>query len=96
MYSKIKYSYSQGSDPYSIATDPDPYPDPAFRLNTNPDPGMYDQKLKKMYSLKKKKKFFGSKTSLYLSLGLHQERPSYKKAFSSQKRTSITSKHEIS
>jgi hypothetical protein len=38
------------SDPYSFDTDPDP----AFRLNTDPDPiriqGLNDQKLKKIYS----------------------------------------------
>ncbi len=39
--------------------------------------------------------FFWSKTTIYLFLGLHKERPSYRKAFSSQKRTSNTSKHEF-
>jgi hypothetical protein len=31
----------------------------------------------KKLQLKKKLKFFGSKTTIYLSLGLHKERPSY-------------------
>jgi hypothetical protein len=33
---------------------------------------------------------------MYLCLGLHEGRPSYKRSFSFQKRTSSTSKHEIS
>jgi hypothetical protein len=41
--------------------------------------------------------FFKSKATIYLSLGLNKGRQSYKrKAFNSQKRTSSTSKHEIS
>jgi hypothetical protein len=38
------------------------------------------------------------KTTIYVSLGLHKGRPSYStdEAFSHQKRTSSTSKHEIS
>jgi hypothetical protein len=38
-----------------------------------------------------------SKTTIYLPLGLHKGRPSYgtEEAFSSQKRKSSTSKHEI-
>ncbi len=63
-----------------------------FRLNTDPDPiriqGFKDQKLKK-------KKNFGSKTTIYLSLGLHKESPSTEEAFSSQKRPPNTSKHEL-
>jgi hypothetical protein len=39
--------------------------------------------------------FFSSKTAIYLFLGLHKVRPSYRKAFSSQKRPSNTSKHEL-
>jgi hypothetical protein len=43
------------------------------------------------------KKNFGSKTTIYLSLGIHKERPSIvtEEAFSSQKRPSNTSKHEL-
>ncbi len=61
-----------------------------FRLNTNPDPepirfririkGFNDQKLKKKLQLKKIKFFFGSKTTSYLFLGLHKERPSYRRS----------------
>ncbi len=53
-----------------------------FRMDTNPDPdpdpdpiriqGFKDQKLKKNCSWKKNKKFFWSKTVIYLSLGLHK------------------------
>ncbi len=54
-------------------TDPDPNPDP------NPDPiriqGFNDQKLKKNYSWKFIFIFFGSKTAIYLSLGLHKVYP---------------------
>jgi hypothetical protein len=51
--------------------------------------GFDDQTLKKNYNFKK--------ITFYLSLGLRKERPSYrmKESFSSQKRTSNTSKHEI-
>jgi hypothetical protein len=41
------------------------------------------------------KNIFGSKTTIYLSLGLLKGRPSYREAFSCLKRTSSTSKHEI-
>jgi hypothetical protein len=43
-----------------------------------------------------KKKNFGLKTTIYLSLGLHKDVQATEEAFSSQKRTSSTSKHEIS
>jgi hypothetical protein len=70
-----------------------------FRLNTGPDPdpiriqGFDDQKCKKFTA--EKYNFFISKNKIYLSLGLHKGCPSYKEAFSPQKRTSSTSKHEI-
>jgi hypothetical protein len=63
-----------------------------FRLNTDPDPdplriqGFDDQKLKKFTADKK--------TTIYLYLDLHNSQVT-KEAFSSQKRTSSTSKHEI-
>jgi hypothetical protein len=53
-----------------------------FRLNTDPDPdpiriqGFNDQRLKKTAE----KKNFGSKTTIYLSLGLQKERPSYRRS----------------
>jgi hypothetical protein len=63
-----------------------------FRLNTDPDPiriqGFDDQKMKKITA--EKTKFFGSKTTIYLSLGLHKGRQNFKVVFSSQKRTSST------
>jgi hypothetical protein len=55
---------------------------------SNRDLGLNDQKLK----LKKK---FGSKTTIYLSLGLHKNVHVTEEAFSSQKRPSKTSKHEF-
>jgi hypothetical protein len=70
---------SRVADPHSFHPDPDP----AFRLNTDPDPiririqGFKDQKFKKKLQLKKIH-FFGSKTTIYLSLGLYKERPSYR------------------
>ncbi len=52
-------------------------------LSFRPDPiriqSFNDQKLKKKYSWKKFN-FFGSKTTIYLSLGLHKERPSYRRS----------------
>jgi hypothetical protein len=52
-------------------------------------------KEKKITAEKKKLNFFGSKTTIYLSLSLHKERPSYRNALRSQKRPSNTSKHEL-
>ncbi len=69
-----------------------------FRLNTDPDPirtqGFNYQKLKKI-TAEKKKKFFGSKTTIYLSLGLYKERPSYRRRLQLSKKSSNTSKHEL-
>jgi hypothetical protein len=59
-----------------------------LRLETNTDPdsdpiriqGFNEQKLKKNYSWKKNSIFFGSKTAIYLSLGLHKVCPSYRRS----------------
>ncbi len=51
----------------------------------DPDPGFYDQKLIKKLLLKKKLNFFGSKTTIYLSLGLHKGRPSHRKSLQPSK-----------
>jgi hypothetical protein len=57
-----------------------------FRLNTDPDPdpiriqGFYDQKLEKNTAEKKTLIFLGSKTKIYLSLGLHKEPQSYRRS----------------
>ncbi len=47
-----------------------------FRLNTDPDPGFWWQKSEQ--NLQLKKTVFWSKTTIYLSLGLHKERPNNK------------------
>jgi hypothetical protein len=44
-----------------------------FRLNTNPDPGFLSPKVDKQFTAEKKLNFFGSKTSIYLSLGFHKK-----------------------
>jgi hypothetical protein len=58
-------------------------------LDPDPSRGFDDQKVKK-FTAEKKLNIFLLKTTIYLSLGLHKGRPSYKRAFSSQKRTSST------
>ncbi len=72
-----------------MTTNPVPDPDP-IRIQ-----GFHDQKLKKNYSWNFFYIFLGSKTAIYLSLGLHKVCPSIEEAFSSQKRPSNTSKHEL-
>jgi hypothetical protein len=64
-----------------------------FKLDTDPDPGFDDQKCKKNLLLKKK--VFGSKTTIYLSLGLFKNVQVTEEVLSSQKRASSTSKHEM-
>ncbi len=67
-------------------------------MDPDPDPiriqGFNDQKLKKNTAEKKIYIFFYQKLqfTVYLSLGLHKEPPCYRR---SQKRPSITSKHEL-
>jgi hypothetical protein len=60
-----------------------------IRLNIDPDPdprsqiriqGYNNQKLGKNLQLKKNLFSFGSKTTIYISLGLHKERPSYRRS----------------
>ncbi len=53
-----------------------------FRLNTNtdPDPGFMTKNWKKITAEKKIKFLFWSKTSIYLSLGLHKEYSSYRRS----------------
>jgi hypothetical protein len=54
------------------------------RSNTDPNPiriqGFNDQKLKRITAEKKNLILFGSKTTIYLSLGLHKEHPSYRRS----------------
>ena len=59
------------------------------RLNTNPDPDpirVFTTKKKKCTAEKKIALFLIKKTTIYLSLGLHKGRPSYKKKPSDLKR----------
>ncbi len=51
-----------------------------FRLNTDPDPGFWGPKIEKKITAEKKIKFFGSKTAIYLSLGLYKEIPRYRRS----------------
>jgi hypothetical protein len=51
-----------------------------FRLNTNPDPIRiqgFDENVKKLTA---EKKFGGIKSTIYLSLGLHKGRSSYRRS----------------
>jgi hypothetical protein len=57
--------------------------------------GFDDQKFENNFSWEKNLHLFGQKIAICLSLGLHKGRPSYR-TFSTQKRKSSTSKHEIS
>ncbi len=50
--------------------------------------------LKKL-QLEKKLNFFWSKTIIFLSLGLHKERPSYRRSLQLSKEAIQTSKHEL-
>jgi hypothetical protein len=61
----------------------------------DPDPGFDDLKLKKI-TAEIFFFFFWSKTTIYLSLGLHKGRPSYRRSLQPSKKTSSTSKHENS
>ncbi len=69
---------------FRLNTDPDRDP-------TDPDPGLYWPKIGERITAEKNV-FLGSNTAIYLSLGLHKERRSYR---SSKKRPSNISKHEL-
>ncbi len=77
------------SDPHWFNADPDTDPDPAFFIIADPDSGSGSRllwpKIDKKLLLKKKLNFFGSKTTIYLSLGLHKERPSYRRSLQPSK-----------
>ncbi len=55
-----------------------------------------DTKIKKNLQQKKSKKFSWSKTTGYLSLGLHKGSPSYRRGLQPSKENMLTTKHEIS
>ncbi len=59
------------SDPYSCDTDPDPV--------------YFWPKIEKYLQLKNKINFFGSKTTIYLSLGLNEGRPIYRRSLQHSK-----------
>ncbi len=89
--SKSSFFFVVFPDPYSFDTDPDP----AFRLNTDPDPdpiriqSFDDQKLENL-------NLFRSKTTIYLSLGLHKGRLSYRRSLQPSKKNIQHLKHGIS
>ncbi len=56
-----------------------------FRLNTDPDPGFWWPKIGKKLQMKKYQIFFWSKIAIYLSLGLHKGRPSYRRSLQPSK-----------
>ncbi len=63
------------SDPYSMIRIRIQH----FRLNTDPDAGFWWPKFTA------EKKFWGSKTTICLSLGLHKRRPSYRRSLQPSK-----------
>ncbi len=71
---------------YSVA-DPDqlnPEPDPAIQVNRDSDPRLWWPKMLKKIQLELLYEiFFWLKIAIYLSLGLHKGRPSYKRGFQS-------------
>ncbi len=76
------------SDPHWFNADPDTDPDPAFFLIADPDSGSgsririqdFMTKNWKKITAEKKLNFFGSKTTIYLFLGLHKGRPWYRRS----------------
>jgi hypothetical protein len=96
----IRIQNTRVSDPHWFNADPDTDPDPAFCLIADPDCGsgfripdpdpgsgsrVWWPKIEKNYSWKKINFFFGSKTTIYLSLGLHKGRPSYRRSLQPSK-----------
>jgi hypothetical protein len=90
---------SLNPDPFNpdpLNPDPDPLntdPDPAFQVNPDPVPdldpnsGFWWPKMTKKIKLKKII-FFKSKIAIYLSLGLHNGRPSYRRSLQPSKENS--------
>ncbi len=56
-----------------------------LRLNSHPDPGFLWLKIGKNLHVKKNLIFFWSKIAIYLSLGLHKRRPSYRRSLQPSK-----------
>ncbi len=77
------------SDPRWFNADPDTYPDPAFFLIADSDPGSGSRvwwlKIEKNLQLEIKFLFSLSKLAIYLSLGLHKGRTSYRRSLQPSK-----------
>jgi hypothetical protein len=85
----------QGSQ--SSVTDTDSFnPDPAVQVNPDPDPGFDDQKLKQIQMKIFYIYIFLIKIAVYLSLGLHKGRPSYRRSLQPSKENILHFKHENS
>ncbi len=80
---------SRVSDPHWFNADPDTDPDPAFFLIADPDSGSGSRLLwpniDKKLLLKKTLNLFVSKTTIYLFLGIHKGRPSYRRSLQPSK-----------
>jgi hypothetical protein len=89
LFTLMRIRIRRVSDPHWFNADPDTDPDPAFVLIADPDSGsgsrLLWQKIDKKLLLKKKLYFFGSKTTIYLSLGLYKGRPSYRRSLQPSK-----------
>ncbi len=83
------------SDPHWFNADPDTDPDPAFFLIADPDPGsrsrVWWSEIEKIYNLKFNFFFSWSKIAIYLSLGLHKGRPSYRRSLPEVQKMKILS-----
>ncbi len=56
-----------------------------FMLNTDPDPGFWWPKIATNLQLEKEFNFLGSKTTIYLFLGLRKGRPNYRRSLQPSK-----------
>ncbi len=74
----ISSGSGSGSSILGLNTDPDP--DPIQIRSQSGSRALMTKNWRKKYSWKKKLIFFWSKTTIYLSLCLHKERPSYRRS----------------
>ncbi len=69
----IRTGFNADPEPaFKVHADPEPVPDP------NTDPGFYGQKLQNIATAGKRS-YFVIKITVYLSLGLHEGRSSYRR-----------------